>query len=247
MTRHRLLAAAIMVALLIHRTDLLARVTGDDKRTALAADSSVAKSGTEGVLNDLFAAPVVRDLIARRVLGGLGAVYDFNFVGDTQLIVFVNFGAADSGVSYLDIARAELPGTYKGFRVIFLPTPVAGRSGTVGAAVAQNGKIPNHEIQQAQQGLLSISAMPGIRSLIQNRTILSVFIDYSGPPPELCVSVERDNAGTLEYVERQIPPSYDGFPVLVSYVDRSNNSSVGDWGSRVDPNRPGRAHPTNLQ
>jgi len=245
MARHRILAIGLVLAASMPRPDVLARVAGDDQQIALAVDSSADKSGSKSVLNDLFAAPVVRDLIARGVLGGLGAAYDFNFVGDTQLVVFVNPGVDDSGASRLSVARAELPGTYKGLRVVFIPTPVADRSGAARAAASQNGKISDREIQQAQQGLLGISAMPGSRSLIQNRTITSIFIDYADSPPELCVSVERDNAGTLEDVERQIPSSYHGLPVLVSYVDRSSNSSVGHWGSSVDPNRPGRRRQTD--
>ena len=182
MARHRILAIGLVLAASMPRPDVLARVAGDDQQIALAVDSSAYKSGSKSVLNDLFAAPVVRDLIARGVLGGLGAAYDFNFVGDTQLVVFVNPGVDDSGASRLSVARAELPGTYKGLRVDFIPTPVADRSGNARAAAAQNGKIPDREIQQAQQGLLGISAMPGSRSLIQNRTITSIFIDYADSP-----------------------------------------------------------------
>jgi hypothetical protein len=247
MVRNRLLAVAIAAALLIPRTNVLARVGGDGKEKAIEADSSNGKSGSESVLNDLFAAPVVRDLIARGVLGGLGAAYDFSVVGDTQLVVFVNHGAGDSGVSYLNIAKAELPGVYRGSRVSFIPTPIAENGTPVGGVADRYGKISNRDILQAQQGLLRISTMPGVREQIKKRVITSIFVDYSAPPPELCVTVERYNASSLEDAEGQVPASLDGLPVLVTYDDHGRNSAIGHWGERVDPTRPGRTRPTKLQ
>jgi hypothetical protein len=247
MVRDRVLAVAIMAALSIPHPAVLAGVAGDDNQTASDAGSHADKSHSGSLLNDLFAAPVVRDLIARKVVGGLGVAYDFNFVGDLpQLVVFVNHGADNSGVGYLNLAKAELPNTYKGSPVYFRETPVADGIAAAGAlSIAQNGKISDREIVQAQAALLHISAMPGIRDLIGRRIITRISVDYTDPPPELSVGTDLSGASSLEDVERQVPSSFEDLPVLVAYGGTLPSGEAGFWGT--DPKRPGRARPTDPQ
>jgi hypothetical protein len=244
-----LLAIAIVAALSVPQWAGLAGVTADGAEAASRAGSHADKSHSGSLLNDLFAAPVVRDLIVRKVVGGLGAVYDFHSVADLpQLIVFVNQGADSRGVSYLNVAKAELPSTYKGSPVNFRDTPFADGSTAGGAdSVAQNGKIPDRDIARAQQALLDLSAMPGVRDLIGKRTISIIAVDYTIPPPELCVVANLDYGSSLEDVERQIPASFEGFPVLLNHSQTFEhaNSAIGIFGR--DPKRPGRARQSTPQ
>lgn len=249
MGRAALLAVAIFAPMLIPRQVVSAGVTDNPNQTARAVDSHADIPHSGGLLNDFFAAPVVRNLILRNIVVGLGAAYDTNFVGDLpRLEVYVNQGSNTKGVSYLNIAKAELPSTHKGVPVDFSNIPVAAWSTTRDThSLARNGKPSDKDIEHAQKALLNFSAMPGVRELIRKRMISEVAVNYTISPPELFVGANLKQGESLEEVERQVPVHFEGFPVLLTFSQRFQGTTAAFGAFGTDPKRPGRAKLTNQE
>lgn len=249
MRKGGLLTLTLVSALLISGRTVVAGVTGDDSQTARVAASHAEQSHSGSLLNDLLAAPVVRDLIVRKVVVGLSATYGGNSV-DSPLIVIVhvNQGADSRGISYLSVAKAWFPSTYEGFPLNFSDAPVPAWSIVDGAdSAAANRKISDDEISRAQKALLDFSAMPGVRRLIASGAIYAIAANYTVPPPELFVAANLNRGQSLEYIESQIPASFEGFPVLLTQAGtyEGTASAFGVFGT--DPKRPGRGHQPNPQ